>query len=202
MGRHMAKKQRKAHNRKDGAREPNGRLSRQPTERKVRDAADVEATEWDTMGQALMARNRVHGVEPANLKDQMAGSAVGRMCLKGLITRTQFDASQSYLSEREEYHQYIQVPRQPGAVDLNATKGQSVAAENVARVKQVTAAADATDRAIMAAQIEIGNMGNLFGALNAVLVMDVELDHLVGDLRTALNALARRYGLTGRAKAA
>jgi hypothetical protein len=199
----MAKKQRKtAHNRKDGTREPSGRLSRQPAERKVRDAAAIEASEWDTMGQALMARNRVHGVEPANLRDQMAGSAVGRMCLRGQITQTQYDAAQAYMSEREEYHQYIQVPRQPGAVDLNATNGTSTSAENVARVLKVTAAAKATDAAIMEAQIEIGNMGNLFGALNTVLVMDVELDHLVGDLRTALNALARRYGLTGRAKAA
>jgi hypothetical protein len=199
----MAKKQRKsAHNRKAGIREPNGQLSRKPAERKVRDAADVEATEWDTMGQALMARNRVHGVEPVNLKDQLAGSAVGRMCLKGIITQTQYDAAMAYLSEREEYHQYIQVPRQPGAVDLNATNGTSTAIENVARVIKVTAAAKETDAAIMEKQIEIGNMGNLFGALNAVLVMDVELDHLVGDLRTVLNALARRYGLTGRAIAA
>jgi hypothetical protein len=199
----MAKKQRKsAHNRKDGAREPSGRLSRQPAERKVRDAAAIEATEWDTMGQALMARNRVHGVEPANLRDQLAGSAVGRMYLKGQITRTQLEASQAYVAERDEYYQYIQVPRQPGAVDLNATKGASTAAENVPRVIKVTEAVKATDRAVMEAQIEIGNFGNLFGALNTVLVMDVELDHLVGDLRTALNALARRYGLTGRAKAA
>jgi hypothetical protein len=199
----MARKQRKsAHNRKAGTREPNGQLSRKPAERKVRDAADVEATEWDTMGQALMARNRVHGVEPKDLKDQLAGSAVGRLCLKGLITQTQYDAAQAYLSEREEYHQYIQVPRQPGAVDLNATKGLATGQENVARVMKVTAAAKETDRALMDKQIEIGNMGNLFGALNAVLVMDAELDHLLGDLRTALNALARRYGLTGRAKAA
>lgn len=198
----MARKHKAAHNRKTGSREPNGQLSRKPGERKVRDAADVEASEWDTMGQALMARNRVHGVEPVNLKDQLAGSAVGRMCLKGIITQTQYDAAMAYLSEREEYHQYIQVPRQPGAVDLNATNGTSTATENVARVLKVTAAAKATDAAIMDKQIEIGNMGNLFGALNAVLVMDVELDHLVGDLRTALNALSRRYGLTGRAKAA
>ena len=191
-----------ANKRKHGKREPNGRLSRKPGERQIRDKAEVAATEWDTMGQALMARNRVHGVEPMNLKDQLAGSAVGRMCLRGQITQTQYDAAMAYMSEREEYHQYIQVPRQPGAVDLNATNGTSTASENVARVLKVTAAAKATDAAIMDKQIEIGNMGNLFGALNAVLVMDAELDHLVGDLRTALNALARRYGLTGRAKAA
>lgn len=182
-----------ANKRKHGKREPNGQLSRKPEDRKVRDAAEVPATEWDTMGPALMARWRVHDVAPANLKDQLAGSAVGRYCLQGIITRSQYEAAVAYLDERENYLRCIQAPRQPGAVDLNATRGQSVASENVGRYQQVRASMAATDAAIMDKQIEIGNTGNLFGALNAVLVMDVELDHLLGDLRTALNALIRRY---------
>ena len=127
----------------------------------------------------------------------MAGSAIGRYCLQGLVTRPQYDAAMAYLEERENYLQAIQAPRQPGAVDLNATRGQSVAAENVARTQKAKASMKATDAAIMEKQIEVGNMGNLFGALNAVLVMDVELDHLLGDLRTALNALVKRYRMTG-----
>lgn len=186
-----------ANKRKHGKREPNGQLSRKPADRKVRDQAEVAATEWDTMGTALMARWRVHKVEPANLKDQMAGSAVGRYCLQGIITRQQYDAAMAYLEERENYLQAIQAPRQPGAVDLNATRGQSVASENVSRTQMARTSMRVTDLAIMDKQIEIGNMGNLFGAINAVLVMDVELDHLLGDLRTALNALIRRYRMTG-----
>lgn len=188
--------------RKTGNREPNGRLSRKTEDRKVRDKAEVAATDWDTMGTALMARWRVHNVDPASLRDQMAGSAVGRYCLQGHITRSQYDAAMSYLEEREDWLRCIAAPRQPGAVDLNATKGQSVNAENVNRYRTIMAAREATDKAIMAKQIEIGNMGNLNGALNAVLVQDVQLEHLLGDLRTALNALVRRYGLTGNAKAA
>lgn len=182
-----------ARKRKAGAREPNGRLSRKPVDRQVRDKAEVAANEWDTMGTALMARWRVHGVDPVNLKDQMAGSAIGRYCLQGIVTRQQYDAAMAYLEEREEYLHCIQAPRQPGAVDLNATRGQSVASENVDRYHKARASMAVTDRAIMDKQTEIGNIGNLFGALHAVLVQDVELEHLLGDLRTALNALIRRY---------
>ena len=188
--------------RKPGNREPNGRLSRKSEDRKVRDKAEVAATDWDTMGTALMARWRVHKVDPASLRDQMAGCAVGRFCLQGHITRGQYDAAMSYLEEREDWLRCIQAPRQPGAVDLNATKGQSVNAENVTRYRTIMAAREVTEKAIMAKQIEIGNMGNLNGALYAVLVQDVQLEHLLGDLRTALNALVRRYGLTGNSKAA
>lgn len=182
-----------ARKKKPGTREPNGRLSRKPADRKVRDAAEVAANEWDTMGVGLMARWRVHHVDPRSLKDQMAGSAVGRFCLKGQISRQQYDAAMSYLEEREDYMRCIQTPRQPGAVDLNATKGQSVRGENVARYQQIVAARKVSQDAIQAKQFEVGNMGNLFGAIDAVLIRDVELDHLVGDLRSALNALVKRY---------
>jgi len=183
--------------RKSGKREPNGRLSRKTADVQVRDRAEVAAVDWDTMGTALLARHRVHKVDPMNLKDQKAGTAIGRYCLQGVVSQAQYDAAMAYLEERESYLQSIQAPRQPGAVDLNATRGQSVAAENVARAQRLSAAVEATDDAIMAKQIEIGNTGNLFGALNAVLVMDVQLDHLLGDLRTALNALVKRYRMTG-----
>lgn len=150
----------------------------------------------------IEARQRVWGVPAPVSRDQMAGSAVGRYCLQGQITRAQYDAAMSYLEERDNWFRCIEAPRQPGAVDLNATKGQSVNAENVSRYRTIMAAREATDKAIMAKQIEIGNMGNLNGALYAVLVQDVQLEHLLGDLRTALNALVRRYGLTSGREAA
>lgn len=186
-----------ANKRKHGKREPNGQLSRKPADRKVRDQAQVAAAEWDTMGTALLARWRVHKVEPANLKDQMAGSAVGRYCLQGHITRPQYAAAIDYLEEREHYLRCISVAtaRQPGAVDLNATRGQSVGQENVARTQTIVAARNASEKAIRDAQYEVGNRGNLFGAIEAVLIRDVMLDHLLGDLRIALNALVRRYRL-------
>lgn len=194
MGRH----------RKSGKREPNGKLSRRGTEQAKRNEAHLdglEREERDTLAVGLAARQRVWGVPAPVSRDQMAGTAVGRYCLTGLITRQQYDAAQAYLDERDQYLQCIAAPRQPGAVDLNATKGQSVGLENVSRYHHIKAARETTDNAIRDKQTEIGMVGNLFGALDAVLINDVALDHLLGDLRTALNALVRRYGLDGRAAA-
>lgn len=190
-----------ANKRKHGKREPNGRVSRAKADEAKRNEAHLaglERDERDALSVGLTARQRVWGIPAAISRDQMAGSAIGRYCLGGQITRTQFDAAMSYLDEREHYLHAINAPRLPGAVDLNATHGQSVAAENVTRTRAYVAAMKATDAAIMDKQVEIGNMGNLFGALNAVLVMDTAGDHLLGDLRIALNALARRYKMEER----
>lgn len=186
MGRH----------RKSGKREPNGRLSRQQEERQAREQAKVDAADWDTMGVALMARRKVHNVELSKLRDQKAGSAVGRFNLLGHVTEAQYAAAEAYLEERHEYMLAISAPRQPGAIDLNATRGLSVGVENVDRVQAIIAARKITEAAIRDKQTEIGNRGNLFGALDAVLVRGIELNHLLGDLRTALNALVRRYRVT------
>lgn len=182
--------------RKSGKREANGQLSRRQEERRARDQAKVDTADWETMSVALMARWKVHKVEPKKLRDQKAGSAVGRFNLQGHITEEQYAAAEAYLEEFHDYMSAINAPRQPGAVNLNATRGLSVGVENVDRVKAIVEARVETVKAIREKQIEIGNRGNLFGALDAVLVRGVELDHLLGDLRTALNALVRRYRVT------
>lgn len=189
MGKRGPKKQ------KGKAREPNGRLSRKPAERDARHLEGLDQEQRAMIAPGIEARQRVWGVPAPVSRDQMAGSAVGRFCLQGHITRPQYDAAMAYLEEREEYNRYILAPRQPGAIDLNATKGLATGAENVARVRKIAASVKATDDAIMDKQLEVGNKGNLFGAMNAVLMQDVQLDHLLGDLRTALNALVKRYGL-------
>lgn len=181
--------------RKAGKREPNGQLSRVPAERNARHLDGLDQEQQSMISVGIEARQRVWGVPVGLSRDQMAGSAVGRMCLQEHITRTQYEAALSYIAEREEYSRCIMGPRQPGAVDLNKTNGASTAGENVAHVMHITAGAKATDAALREAQREVGNMGNLFGAIDAVLIRDVGLDHFIGDLRTALNALVRRYGL-------
>jgi hypothetical protein len=132
-------------------------------------------------------------VDTKELRNQKAASAVGRFCLQGHITEAQYQAAESYIEEYEAYLLAINAPRQPGAINLNATRGLSVGREDQARTAAAIAARKATEMAIREKQIEIGNRGNLFGAIDAVLIRDVEMDHLLGDLRTALNALIRRY---------
>lgn len=186
--------------RKPGKREPNGKLSRAPAEVAARRKDGLDREEQDTIAVAIEARQRVFGLPPTISRDQMAGSAVGRYCLQGIITRTQYDAAMLYLADCEAYSHAIGTPGIPRAVDLNRIGGKDNH-ENITKSKTAMARYDAMVKAVRAKQTEIGNMGNLFGALDTVIRRDVQLEHLVEDLRIGLNALARHYGVDG-AKAA
>ena len=56
----------------------------------------------------------------------------------------------------------------------------------------------AAEAAIQTAQNIIGLHGNLYAAISLCVVGEVDLHHMVGDVRLALNALARHYGLGNR----
>lgn len=181
-----------------GKRELNGQLSRRPAERNTRHLDGLDQEQRAMISTAIEARQRVWGLSPAVSRDQMAGSAIGRYCLQGNITRQQYDAAMIYLEVRNDHLIAVRAPRQPGAVDLNATHGSSGDYENINRTHKAIAAYDEMTGVIREKQIEVGNMGNLFGALDAVICRDVMLEHLLGDVRTALNALVKHYGLDGR----
>lgn len=190
MGRRGPKKQ-------AGIREAGGRLSRKPIEKQARDIAKIGVDEWEAMNTALMARWRVHKVPMEKLRDQMAGSYIGRLCLSGELTQQQYDAAQAYLSDRRDYHMAIDAPKQMGAVDLNAVHGRTHH-ENIGRSQQAIARFTAAEAAVQHAQNIIGLHGNLYAAISLCVVAEVDLHHMVGDVRLALNALARHYGLGNR----
>jgi hypothetical protein len=184
--------------REDGKREPNGRLSRRTEEQHQREATKLERDEWDAMYVALLARWRVHNVPLAEVRNQMAGSYVGRLCLNGEVTQTQYDAALTYLSERRDFHMAVGAPKEDAtAIDLNAVHGRS-GAENVERDRLAKAQWEATRKAIAAKQEEEGLEANLWAALDLCLHRDMELPHMVPDLRSVLNALVRRYRLVSR----
>jgi hypothetical protein len=120
MGRRGPKKQK-------GKREPNGRLSRQPAIAGARhvDALDMEERAMIEVG--IEARQRVFGVPARMSRDQLAGSVVGRLCLSGELSRVQYDAAQAWLECREAYLRAVSpaIGKLPGAIDPNATHGQS-----------------------------------------------------------------------------
>lgn len=180
-----------------GKRERNGQIARQDATQRRIDGLDRE--QRDTLSIGIEARQRVLGVKPAHSRDQKAGSAIGRFCLVGHITQAQYDAALLYIESRARNLRAIDAPPQPGAVDLNAARGRPVGREDPAQLSRWRRDHRDAERAIQDKQNETRLMGNLFGALDLVLFRDVELDHLLGDLRSALNALVKHYGLLARA---
>lgn len=177
-----------------GKRELNGRLSRDPAERQAREAAAINAESWDAMHVAVMARVRVHGVPLDRAKGQNAGSFVGRLCDEKAISPAQLDAAKTYLAERDAYRRAISAPAEMDAVDLNRVQGKA-SGENISRTQQAVARYEATLKAVQVAQNALRNDATLLAALDLCVCRDVALWHLVGDLRLALNALAKHYGL-------
>lgn len=217
----MAKK---ASNRKQGsaaegyAREPNGQLSRKQADMNKRAFAQYDQQERETMETALAARERVHklprakegpkGQPVAVSRDPMAGSFIGRLCLQGEITITQYDAAIRWLEDWNAYAKAIQAPKSPGAVQINdAPKGgYDGDYENVSRNKLAIESYDNAKRAVQQAQYEPSNGGGsriaLLGALWHVVQQDMERRDMIADFRVAANVLARHYKLTAKQREA
>lgn len=192
----------KGRKRKAGKRERNGQLSRKPGDvaARLNDAMDRE--QRDTISVAVEARQRVHGVDAGNVRDQMAGSFIGRLCMSRTITRQQYEAAMLWLEDATNYAIAVHAPRAPGAIDLNRTQGGSGDYENVARTLHIKAKYEAALSAVQGLQIELRGTANLYAALDYLVRRDLELQHMVGDLRLVANCLAKHYGLTAGKKAA
>ncbi len=186
-----------------GKREPNGQLSRKQADRTARSLDGLDQEQREALSVATEARQRVHGVDPKHQRDQMAGSYIGRLCLMRMISPAQYDAAMTWLEDCHNYRRAIAgaVGRQPGAIDLNATPGTS-GYENVAKVQLWRKRYKDASKAVQDKQNELRGTVALFAALNHIVERDLSLEHMVGDCRTALNALARHYLLTSAAEAA
>ena len=184
-----------------GKREPNGKLSRKPEDVLERVLEQVDREVRETLMTALGARVRVFGVDPANCMDQRAGSFVGRLRMSRELSQPQYEAAMKWLESCEEHSWAINAPKRPNAMDLNRVHGNPTAPENVDRLARIMARHKAAKAAIQAVQNTMGAHAHLFGALQYLVEQDVELNHLVGDLRVALNVLARHYGMEERVAA-
>lgn len=195
----MGKRGRKS---RAGKREPNGRLSRQIEDVVTRLGEDrilADQQERATVAPAIVARSRVFGVPVAIGLDQRAGTFVGRLRMADELTLHQYIAAELYRDQCEVYAFAMAAPRQPGAIDLNATRG-TTNTENVEASQRACSQYEKALEAVTAAQNKLRLRANLYGALNLCVVQDRELPHLVDDLRLALNALVKHYGLGKKAK--
>lgn len=181
----MAKAGRK---RKHGRREPNGQLSRRAAEVMLRE----NETERQIMDTVISARCRRFGVTDAVARNPLAGTAVGRMCLARELTMDQYDAAQRYLDARKAYHGAIMAKSDVGDNGGGKAAGDKVSeayAEWCRRAKERwTAVNQVLDELTIAHRSPAPR-----AALDAIVVRDVDVHELTGDLRVALNAIDRHF---------
>lgn len=192
------KRNRTGPKRKAGPREPNGRASRKKQDVNQR----TEETEMETMSTAVCARQRLYGMTREEaLRNQLqvgrpnAGSLIGRMALQGVLTFEQWAAGVKWQETRANYHKAIQAR---GEASGGGTRRGGE--DSDAYVAWCKAAIEKHDEMQDRLQ-DVSNhtrSANIPAAMHLTISREEEYDHLLGDLRTALNALVRLWGLDSR----
>lgn len=172
-----------------GYREPNGRLSRRKAHVEFRTAAEV----FENQRVVLEARVRHTGL-PAHLVSlndagrPNAGSVHGVMCLRGEISREQWDAAEWWIGKRAAWLRAIDAPNQETG---SAPAGEFDPDRHAQFCKHAIEQWAAITDCIQAASTD--TRSPLAAALDVFLVRGHHLNHMAGDLRLALNAITRRF---------
>lgn len=177
-----------------GIREPNGRLSRRVVYARERE----DMNERDAQSVVIAARMRHTGLPEAAVSlnhagRPNAGTVHGIMCLRGDLTREQFDAAEWFIGKRAAYLRAIESPNQ----ETGRTEGggefdpDKHAAFCKRAIEDWTAICDCVQTA------STEHRSPIMSALDVLLVRGIHVEHLVGDARLGLNAVHRRF-LAGR----
>lgn len=181
-----------------GARRPDGRLSESRDARRQRQ----EMTEVEAKAVALDARARHTGLAPEllDLHDAgrpNAGTLHGVMLLRNELTADQWTAAEFYIGRRDAYLRAIDAPGRPMVTGDKASNPDPDAFAAFCR-KMIDEWAGII-RLIQDLSTE--HRSPIQAAFDEMLVKQVYLDHMVGDLRIGLNGIYRAY-CDGRKSAA
>lgn len=184
---------RKGRPRKAGPREANGRIDRHwskaETERAVTEVG-------------LSARQRLYGLGDEHARWGEAGSTVGRMfiagrqlpdpreagAVRGTISKVQYDAANEYIVVRNAYHRAIGAKGdfvQPSPDDHGTGTYEDFC--RAARQRY-----DAMQGALRDLMVEVRSPAPV-SALDVFVTKDVYMAELEGDLKLALNRLAKHF---------
>lgn len=192
--------------RKQGPREPNGRLSRNREHRDQRRRHEDEMTTAEAKSVVIEARVR-HGIprELADLADAgrpNAGTVHGRMRLAGMngdreqgINADQFDAAKWYIGRYLAYLRAIDAPGRERVPEDDEATGQG---EGVT-IAEATAEWRKVLRVLQDVSTE--TRSPVIAAMDTILVRQVFVHTMAGDLRLGLNAIHRTF-LAGQRRAA
>jgi hypothetical protein len=186
----MVKKRKKRRGRPRNAmlqREPNGR----PSRKHYHDTATANAYR-----EAISARVRLFGLPEKAASDQRAGSVIGRLAMQAIISESQYDAAQKYIEVRHAYLRAIGA-KQDFREPLPDTEGDGDYESFCRRARSIFASMQEVITELCIEQRSPAPAS----ALDIFITRDTYLPHLEGDLRLALNRLAR-YFFEGRKEAA
>ncbi|MDB6035996.1 MAG: hypothetical protein JWM16_6334 [Verrucomicrobiales bacterium] len=177
--------------RKTGKREPNGKLSRRVVDKQARRSID----EQSAMQVAKEARQRQFGVPAEASGTDRAGTVVGRLAMKGTLTTAQLEAAKAFATSYSKYQRALNSPRPPKAVEIGGATGRGDASD-ISPEQHVKALRE-WDAAKMCLSEANGfhRHATLYVACDYLVIRDELQEHLVGDLKLALNALVHFYGL-------
>jgi len=165
--------------RKDGEREPNGRLSRSGRESIDRLALDTRA--------------RHMGIGKDQAKDQKAGSFIGYLNLIGPrdgLSDAQYEGAQQYLKHRQRVARALLSPA--AIYDPEAPAGEGIDAEAYASWCKDVLDEDETLRQQIQAEQNYSR-DNLWAALGLVVIEDKPMHAMIGATRVLCNVFARHF---------
>lgn len=163
---------------RDVARNDNGRISQA---KEPGDAPDKLAK---------LKRLAMFGGTMEDAGTQDRGTVIGRLKLSREISEQQHSALQRYFELSERYHASILVPdslRSKGGGSVMRIPNDEVDIETRRKWRDVGAA-------IREGQSNYN--GNLYAALQFIVIRDEFHEHMIGDARMAANVLVRYYGLS------
>ncbi|GFF01571.1 hypothetical protein BH80429_07980 [Bartonella henselae] len=137
---------------------------------------------------AVEMRAKRFGLTIEEAKNPLAGSYVGRLCLQGVLTQDQYDATQKYLEVRNDYSCAKGLPS--AVYDEMPSSSDDKAREKW--VERATEQFCSMQEVIKETQC-LYKQYNLYAALQYLVSEDQILPHLVNSLQIALNALHKYF---------
>lgn len=174
--------------RKQGVKRVNGRIS----QRKSDVAERKEETSMEVTAVAREARVRVFGVDSQDTMNPDTATVPGRLKRAKVINAGQLKAAYRYEACVAAYRNAIGAPMAGLGAGGQPSAYLASEQERYARAK---ARYEGAMSAVLAENAIHKNRGcNMPAALEIIVLRDVDVSHLHGDLRLALNALAHYFG--------
>jgi hypothetical protein len=177
--------------RKNGKREPSGKLSRRKDDRQERRTID----EQSAMQVAKEGRQRVFKVSAEDSGTELAGTVCGRLRLTRSISGAQHEAAKAFAATYAAYQRALNSPRSPKAVEIGGATGRGEGPDLTP--EQHARALYAWDKVTRLLTLANGIHRNatLYAACDYLILRDEYHIHLVPDLHVALDYLVDHYGL-------